>query len=286
MGILRAHVHILARERTAHPVRGQVLTLGQQALYADLQTVENVLRSHACPHLSLPPGFDTSSKFKDDNINAGTLLRLLGAEGVHVMDVSSFEGADILHDLNVPVGPQYESKFDVVFDSGTLEHIFDLPTALTSISRMVPVGGQVILMNPCSNAVDHGFYSISPTLYFDFFRINGFGEFSCYLLEGSNVDASKPVRVFEYGAVGDGYSFSSSRLLSLAFFATKQTRVSEFRRPMQKYYSNVWDSTASEGRKSILRRLLSSGLSRSPEFVVRRVMERRRRKAIHYVGKW
>jgi hypothetical protein len=286
MGILKAHIHILAREHTAHPIRGQVLTLGQQALYANLQTVESVLRSYACPLPTLPSGLDTRSKFEDDNTNAETLFRLLGADAVHVMDISSFEGAGILHDLNLPVDAQYEGKFDVVFDSGTLEHIFDLPAALTSISRMIPVSGHVILMNPCSNAVDHGFYSISPTLYFDFFRINGFGDFSCYLLEGSNVDANKPVRVFEYGGVGDGYSFSSGRLLSLAFFATKQTRVSEFRKPMQSYYSTVWSSGAPVGRKSVLRRLLSFGLSRSPECVVRRVMERRRRKAIRYVGKW
>ena len=58
--------------------------------------------------------------------NAQAVLTLLGADVVQVSDISPNETPDFIIDLNNPVGPEFNQKFDVIFDIGTLEHIFDV----------------------------------------------------------------------------------------------------------------------------------------------------------------
>ena len=64
------------------------------------------------------------------------------------------------------------NSFDLIFDGGTLEHVFDVRTALRTICSMAKVGGRVVHVSPLSNCVDHGFYCFSPTLFADFYSAN------------------------------------------------------------------------------------------------------------------
>ena len=62
----------------------------------------------------------------------------------------------------------------MIIDGGTMEHIFHIPNVLNNIYRMLRVGGRIIHISPSSNYVDHGFYSFSPTLFYDFYQTNKF----------------------------------------------------------------------------------------------------------------
>jgi SAM-dependent methyltransferase len=261
-------------------------------MFMDLATVQQILRVHGCPARDLPEGFDTRSKvFNDNNTNAQTLFALLGAVQVSVLDISDYQHADIVCDLGSPIDdPGLHGRFDVIFDSGTLEHIFNIPVALANISRMLSVGGHLVLMNPCSNAIDHGFYSISPTLYYDYFNANGFEDLCCYLLAGSNVRYDYPAKVYTLTREVAEYPFSSRRTVSLAFFATKKTDISIVNEPLQSLYTEVvWKRSVAHGqRRSALERILLWGSKVCPEFAVEKIVEqrRRRRKGVRYLATW
>lgn len=69
----------------------------------------------------------------------------LGFPGLQALDISDFEGADHIFDLNQDELPEHlTSRFDAVFNGGTLEHVFHVPNALTSITRMLRPGGVVV----------------------------------------------------------------------------------------------------------------------------------------------
>lgn len=107
-------------------------------------------------------------------VPADDFFRCCGFDTCHVMDRSDYEGADILFDLNEPTLPtDLHGRFDFIFNHGTLEHVFHLPNALNSIFRMMAVGGRVYHFAPASNHVDHGFYSLSPSFFFDYYTANG-----------------------------------------------------------------------------------------------------------------
>jgi len=245
MGMLKPHIHLLAMEHPRHPIRGRVLTLGQQSIYATLPEVKKILAGRGIQLAALPEGFDIANKIPawkgtwwDRNTNADAVLTLMGAKEVVVTDVSDYEGANLILDLNNPVPAEHTGTFDVILDIGTLEHLFDVPTALTNLARMLKIGGDLILIVVCSNAIDHGFYSFSPTLLFDFFKANGFDNFDCYLRAGSaNFLMPSRSKLYKYNRVGSEFLLSGhGGGVELVFFATKRKSPEVMQKPIQSRY--------------------------------------------------
>jgi SAM-dependent methyltransferase len=106
----------------------------------------------------------------------------MGATQVQAMDFSAYEGAGLVHDLNQPIPPQWREQFDVVFDGGTLEHVFNFPVAIKNCMEMLKPKGRFVAVTMPNNWCGHGFYQFSPEL---FFRIlspaNGFSIIDMYL---------------------------------------------------------------------------------------------------------
>lgn len=94
------------------------------------------------------------------------ILEDFGATAVVSIDASDYEGATYLHDLNHPVPDDLAGRFTMVLDGGTLEHVFDVPTALRNCMRMVAPGGHLLLVSPVNNEAGHGFYQFSPELFY------------------------------------------------------------------------------------------------------------------------
>jgi SAM-dependent methyltransferase len=254
MGMLPSHIAILAKEQKKHPIKGSVLTLGQQSVYATLDEVKKIIQSQGVTLSALADDFDLSSRTHKGSAlwstrtNAQTVLSLLGAKDVFVADCSNYESPDYLIDLNLPVSNEYFEKFDVILDIGTLEHVFNLPMLLRNLNFMLKKGGEIILMNPTSNAIDHGFYSISPTLFFDYFAANNHENFSCYLCEENPkmlfLDfPPEKVDIYRYSHVGDQFCLSSRHAVETIFFATKSLNAESIniKTPSQSLYTRLPD---------------------------------------------
>jgi SAM-dependent methyltransferase len=94
---------------------------------------------------------------------------------VKALDVSDFEGAEILHDLCKPLPAELHGIADFIFDGSCLDNIWDPAQALRSMSAMLRPGGRMFLfehgtMIKCALSV------FSPEWFFDFFAINGYAD--------------------------------------------------------------------------------------------------------------
>jgi SAM-dependent methyltransferase len=94
------------------------------------------------------------------------LLRALGAVELDAIDVSAYEHASIVVDMNRPLPESLHSRFTAVIDGGTLEHIFDVPQAFRNVAALLRVGGHFVSVNGTNNFMGHGFYQFSPELFF------------------------------------------------------------------------------------------------------------------------
>lgn len=120
---------------------------------------------------------------RNEKIDSCDLFKLLGFKEVYALDISDYEGADIICDLALSELPEeLIERFDYIYDGGVLEHIFNFPQALTNTSKMLKVGGKIIHDVPCGNYVDHGFYSFSPTCFIDYYTTNNFFIDDIYLM--------------------------------------------------------------------------------------------------------
>lgn len=97
---------------------------------------------------------------------AEPLLQMLGAQHVDSLDYSNYEGANVLQDMNLPIPEHLKQKYSTVLESGSLEHIFNLPVSLANCMEMVEEGGHLIIITPVNNIMGHGFYQFSPELFY------------------------------------------------------------------------------------------------------------------------
>jgi SAM-dependent methyltransferase len=97
---------------------------------------------------------------------AEPFLESLGATEIVSFDASDYEGAKVVHDFNEPVPERFHGQFDIVVDSGSLEHIFNFPVAIKNLMQMVKPGGHLLIMTPANNFCGHGFYQFSPELFY------------------------------------------------------------------------------------------------------------------------
>lgn len=140
---------------------GHLLTLGHQSLFMDNSQYRAIVKTL---------GFSYR-----DTTYADDLFRAWGAITLDIMDASNFEGANVLHNLNEPIGRELVEKYDCVFDGGTLEHVFNFPVALKNCLEMVKVGGQFITITPANAECGHSFYQFSPELFYNALSaLNGF----------------------------------------------------------------------------------------------------------------
>jgi len=157
MGI---HAHLaraLIAARAGGLKLGRTLMLGRLRLYATPTQIQRYLDEY---------GIAADARGLAGAEYAEPFLTLLGAEQVEALDASSFEGAQIIHDLNQPVPAAWHQRYDLVLDGGTLEHVFFFPTALQNAMSLVRPGGALFLCLPANNFVGHGFYTFSPELFY------------------------------------------------------------------------------------------------------------------------
>ena len=176
MGLARAAVNLMLWEAARRPLGGSVVTLGRQHVYATGDEVRAMARTHQVAlqpvrdELHREPTLAAQGYLSDD-----CLLRMIGFERIVRVDYSDYEAPDAILDLNShQTPPELTAAFDFVLDSGTIEHVFDIAAAIRQCARMVRPGGRVMHLTPSSNCVEHGFHSVSPTLFADFYRASRF----------------------------------------------------------------------------------------------------------------
>ncbi len=114
---------------------------------------------------------------QDDGF-AEALFAGLGLGAVETMDMTAAEMPDgtpegqgaHVQDLNEPVPGALHGAFDLIFDGGTIEHVFDTRAALENVFAMLAPGGRFVSANGMNGWAGHGMYQFSPELVWSFWK--------------------------------------------------------------------------------------------------------------------
>ena len=197
------------------------------------------------------------------NSDAKSIYEYLGCKGIDSLDNSSFEGANVLKNLNIPPieGNNTQSgRYDVVIDGGTTEHIYNPVVAIANYLNLLKVGGSLIQFLPVNNYIDHGLYQFSPTF---FWSIKQRGveirklhfvertERNKYYWDGLSLDFKKHVdKSYDGSGLGNLFRFRSSNVIALAQWV--KTDVIDYKdfieNSNQEIYSNKWQNTQIESK--------------------------------------
>lgn len=245
MGIVRATIKLLMREGNRERFSGHVLTIGRQDVspvtFRDLQGWARKMDFHLKSFSEVLP---TDKKaIKDSLITDDLLFLLMGFNAIDSLDYSNFEKCTITHDLNTDVPDNLYNKYDLIFDGGATEHIFNVPKVLENYNKMLKAGGRIIHALPSNNYVDHGFYLFSPTLFWDYYSANNW-EIKDSLFMRHRRDADKclwDIYIYSPHCL-DTISYGSlNKSICDIFFVVKKTDKSTFDASVQQgLYLERW----------------------------------------------
>ncbi len=227
-------------------MEGKILQLGRQQVYL---TMKQIKKFAAQAGVKVPDDLKPSPSFDPDFATLGyvddvTLFKALGFDAVESLDLSEYEDCSFAHDLNEPIPEKYHGQYDVIYDGGTLEHVFHFPNCLKNIHHMLKPNGIIIHASPSHNHVDHGFYMFSPTVYADYYAANKYKTLKSNIFEYDQNHEKNRWTIYDYspGSIDHlAYGGWGSKLLGIWFVAEKTKESTCNVIPQQSFYKRTWN---------------------------------------------
>ncbi len=162
MGFTNRMIRMLDYARESGVDYSQTAMIGRQQIHLREPEFRSVVDDCGVPNADRV----TREIYDETDCFAEPLFRAWGADVVDSVDASDYEDASIVADLNQPIDSKHHNQYSCVVDGGSLEHVFNFPTAIKSCMQMTRVGGHFISVNGTNNYSGHGFYQFSPELLF------------------------------------------------------------------------------------------------------------------------
>lgn len=139
--------------------------LGELLMFGRLiNTLSNSQQRGMARHHGIP-----ADRLADTHVEP--LLRYLGADSVASLDISDYEGCDIVFDLmqdaatDPEIAARFIGKYDTILDFGTSEHVFNAPQALVNAWNFLRDGGRYIFDLPVTGWTSHCLYQFTPNYF-------------------------------------------------------------------------------------------------------------------------
>ncbi len=172
---------------------------------------------------------------------------LFGAD--ETPDAIDFDGFDFKakrHDLNLPFDGL--EQYATVINHGTAEHIFNIAQVFRTIHDAAQVGGLMIHESPFTGWVDHGFYCLQPTLFYDVARANGY-EMVLTALE--HLPSQSYVEVKSREEIHALAARDQLAYNAMLFVAMRKTAEGEFKIPQQGVYAKSVSESVQQSWKEL-----------------------------------
>lgn len=206
----------------------KVITIGRQSMYVKENALHELLTKSNLEKINFDTYFES-------------FLELLGAKTIDSLDASHYEGATVIHDMNLPLPGAYKGKYTLVIDGGSLEHIFNFPVAIKNCMELIEKKGYYIGITPTNNFLGHGFYQFSPELYYRVFsESNGFRVIKMYFYIDQKNGKTPVFEILDPNSVKERVTMQNSHPSYLFVIAQKFEDREIFKEiPQQSDYENI-----------------------------------------------
>jgi SAM-dependent methyltransferase len=220
------------RQLGAIPRRPAVLELGRANWYGDVRQ-EEAEEDFA---LFAEGGFAAPAEDLDAWRSADWYYDLMLRRPTRVaidLDPAAVARGALAHDLNRPLPPELAGMFDLVVNTGTAEHVFDLRRVWESCHDAAKAGGLMVHALPAGGWFDHGFVCYQPTLVADVAAENGYEVLAWFVHQIRTRRAREVASPADVAALRDGAGGHDTMM----HVALRKGAALPFRVPMQGVYS-------------------------------------------------
>lgn len=175
MAISAPHYRCLRQlhRRGELPQGGAILEIGEANWYGDISPAEihrEFEEQGGTSSTLIPQLKDVWDACSTVRAIYHLLFRTLSVTSIDLHGTELAIKADLNDPLPLPLGCIYGT----VINHGTAEHIFNVCQVFKTMHDHCEVGGLMIHESPFTGWVDHGFWTIQPTAYFDLCDANGY----------------------------------------------------------------------------------------------------------------
>lgn len=150
-------------------------------------------------------------------------------------------------DLNQPL--DLGRQFDIVFNGGTAEHVFNQFQVFKTIHAATLPGGIMIHGLPFTGWMDHGFYNFNPTFFWDLAAAN---DYQILALVYAELSPLKLVQLHQREQTAEMLTSGQIGANSLIYAIFKKTSVEQpFISPLQGYYAKTVSKQVSEAWQTL-----------------------------------
>ena len=199
MAISVAQAVMLLQEHQYRPITGNILLIGRQTVNMEINyamgLTESVLGVVRQPNKVVvdtqtrtAKGSNTSRAIVEKPISDSTFFELFTDATVTTVDVTDYEGADIIHDMTQPLPNDMVGAFDFVVDGSCLDNIADPAAAQRNFGRCLKSTGRLFQVE-CGSGLNSAYIMFSPEWFLDFFLFNDWADAKIYVCRAGDVQA-------------------------------------------------------------------------------------------------
>jgi len=245
--------YIIFRElarANAIPPQPDVLELGEANWYGDVEISQLVgdIRERCSEERQMELLLQLEKLFADPSAQSVYFdiakvfyKTFLDYRSITAIDFNGTANA-LRYDLNAPIS--INRQFQVVINTGTAEHVFNVCQFLKTAHECTCPGGLMIHAFPFMGWLDHGFYNFNPTLIADLAAANQ------YILMLWAYGEIQPFRIMQLSGIEQIHEMKKQGELRensiLYVVMRKPQQEKPFVLPMQGYYSGRLSKTAAE----------------------------------------
>lgn len=228
-----------------HDLTGRALMLGRQG----------VNRAKERPRVrELARGLGVQGKLNSKFDMVDGVMAAIGFSAVDALDISDYQGAEVLQDLSAPVPVELYDSYDLIYDGGTTEHVFNLPVAFENVEKMLSDGGVFVSANLLNGDPTHGLYQFGPDLVYSYWgRSRGLEVLCCVALPIDDEDNFPAVDIPDIGATGKRFPLTKRlpKGSSYLFYAVRKSGAMHADGPVyQSDYATRWSERGTQDRRS------------------------------------
>jgi len=207
--------------------------LGRQKLHMKPGALDRFVK------LAQASGYDVApDDLRQEDGFTERLLDAIGYPRLAALDFTDAEGAEHVHDLNLPLPDTLKERFDLVIDGGTTEHVFNIGQAIDNCYAMLKPGGLMLAYIACDGWFGHGFFQTGPDVPWRYWHHTR----GCEMLEVSVVGRRTPRKIVSIpdptGRRRGGEMFFEGPQM-LLYAARKPLTAPPYAPPVQGHYVEV-----------------------------------------------
>lgn len=186
MGIMVPIARAILREHLFRPITGSMLLIGRQTVPLTVPEAKALLKEAGVPvradfNPDKPGVLDTTTRI-GKNLNYISdigFFAMFSDAKIRTLDVTDYEGAEIIHDMHFPVPDELENSMDFIYNGSCLDNMFDASQAMKSTARMLKPDGRAFCME--MGTPHYGAYTMfSQAWFLDYCAINNFKDCKVY----------------------------------------------------------------------------------------------------------